>query len=165
MQSKINQASSLKPQNPSTFIAFALTFRIMVNTSMSLMSVAPSIVKDTMRSAPFFAVKQIALSSIEFDKLTREFYKLSEVVRFAVSGCLGTSIFYVLERFFYGNLKNNVELLPNICVRYMDGLSYITAYIIQIIPQHLLNAFLVYGKDTISTREKYMKTLIGCYST
>mmetsp|Transcript_14759 Transcript_14759/g.21770 ORF Transcript_14759/g.21770 Transcript_14759/m.21770 type:complete len:194 (+) Transcript_14759:222-803(+) len=137
----------------------------MLPLSTSLKSVAPSLVEEAIQIAPILAAKQMSQTSLDFDRLHRDFYKLSEVIRFAISGSLGTVIFFLLERLFYGGLTRNAEKLPQACRTYIDGMSYMAAYIIQIVPQHLFNALLVYGMETISTRAKYVKTLIGCYST
>mmetsp|Transcript_15950 Transcript_15950/g.17227 ORF Transcript_15950/g.17227 Transcript_15950/m.17227 type:complete len:372 (+) Transcript_15950:85-1200(+) len=45
--------------------------------------------------------------------------------------------------------------------KYQDGISFFSAYLLQIVTTHLLYAFLVYGIDTIDTYEKYTKTLYG----
>ncbi|OEU17775.1 hypothetical protein FRACYDRAFT_268799 [Fragilariopsis cylindrus CCMP1102] len=45
--------------------------------------------------------------------------------------------------------------------KYQDGISFFSAYLIQIVTTHLMYAFLVYGLDTINTYEKYTKTLSG----
>jgi len=45
--------------------------------------------------------------------------------------------------------------------KYQDGISFFSAYLLQIVTTHLLYAFLVYGMDTIDTYEKYTKTLYG----
>jgi len=54
----------------------------------------------------------------------------------------------------YSSLMDGIE-------KYQDGLSFFSAYLIQIVTTHLLYAFLVYGMDTINTYEKYSKTLWG----
>jgi hypothetical protein len=54
--------------------------------------------------------------------------------------------------------------LPPVVKEYMDSVSFFFAYVLQVIPQHWLHAYLVYGMDTIDTRQKYFTTLLGCYS-
>jgi hypothetical protein len=100
-----------------------------------------------------------------YNKLRDNFYKWPEPLRFFISGNVGNLVFFVLEHLVHSILKDNLEVLPTLLVEYKDGASFMVAYFLQIISQHWLHAFLVYGMDTISTREKYVKTLIGCYST
>jgi len=54
--------------------------------------------------------------------------------------------------------------LPSFVQSYKDSVSFFVAYMMQIVTQHLLHAFLVYGLETINTREKYIKTLAGQFS-
>jgi hypothetical protein len=44
---------------------------------------------------------------------------------------------------------------------YQAGLSFFSAYLLQIVSTHLLFAMLVYGVHTVDTPEKYFKTLWG----
>jgi hypothetical protein len=99
------------------------------------------------------------------NRLYRNFYKLHDSIRFFISGNLGNLAFFFVERMLYGLLKRRSHVLPLWFEDYQDELSFFVAYLLQVISQHWLNAFLVYGMETISTREKYFRTLMGCYST
>jgi hypothetical protein len=111
------------------------------------------------------AVPPSPTRAINLTKIYRDFYQWNEVLRFFISGNVGTVIFFALERFIFSLLNQNLDLLPMAMVEYKDSVSFFLAYGIQIITQHWLHAFLVYGMHTISTREKYFKTLIACYAT
>jgi len=100
-----------------------------------------------------------------YDKLYADFYKWPEALRFFVSGNLGNMLFFTLERTLHSLLIRNLEALPALVLEYKDAVTFMVAYFIQIASQHFLNAYIVYGLQTISTREKYIKTLIACYST
>lgn len=97
--------------------------------------------------------------------LHERFWALPEALRFAVSGFFGTIIFYLLEKSIYQVLLRNLQTLPQLIAEYKDGCSYAGAYVLQIVTQHWLNAALVYGMHTISSRSKYFKTLATCYTT
>lgn len=91
------------------------------------------------------------------------FMKLNEPLRFFISGNIGNVIFFYTERLtFY--LLNKMDGLPSTLKEYIDSVSFFIAYLVQVVPQHWLHAFLVYGLDTIDTRQKYFTTLFGCYS-
>jgi len=47
----------------------------------------------------------------------------------------------------------------------LASVSFATAYLLQILLQHVLNAFLVYGPSTIATRSLYLKSLLSTYTT
>lgn len=46
-----------------------------------------------------------------------------------------------------------------------ETVSFTVSYLAQISIQHWLYAVLVFGRDTINTREKYLKTLKATYAT
>jgi hypothetical protein len=95
--------------------------------------------------------------------LSRLWFQLSEIARFFVSGNIGNMFFYMLEKAINQQLCN-ASSLPEFVEEYKDTVSFFFGYLLQIVVQHSLNACLVYGLDTISTREKYFKTLLGQYS-
>lgn len=95
--------------------------------------------------------------------LYRKWFLIGSLIRFSVSGNIGVLFFYIIERFLYYRLCG-ISNLPVIVEEYKDSVSYFFGYLIQIVTQHLLNAFLVYGLDTIDTREKYFKTLLAQFS-
>ena len=101
-----------------------------------------------------------------YHRISTDFYKhWPEPLRFFVSGNVGNVIFFTLERLLHSLLNHNLERLPAFLVEYKDGASFMMAYFLHIIAQHWLHAFLVYGMNTISTPQKYLRSLIGCYST
>lgn len=46
-----------------------------------------------------------------------------------------------------------------------ESISFFISYLIQILAQHFLNAFFVYGLDSIDTKDKYISTLVVTYSS
>ena len=96
------------------------------------------------------------------DKLFSEFYKLPEGFRFFVSGNTGNIVFYTFDRLLYSGLCQ-LKDLPGIVEEYKHAVTFFLAYLIQVVSQHWLNAFFVYGLESISTKEKYLRTLVGCY--
>mmetsp|Transcript_32789 Transcript_32789/g.48566 ORF Transcript_32789/g.48566 Transcript_32789/m.48566 type:complete len:312 (-) Transcript_32789:505-1440(-) len=98
------------------------------------------------------------------NRLISDFYKVHEGIRFFISGNVGNVVFFFLERSLYMSLLS-ISWLPDVVKDYRDGISFFLAYFLQIAVQHLLHAILVYGIDSISTRDKYIATLIACYST
>lgn len=96
-------------------------------------------------------------------ELYERWFLINQLIRFSVSGNLGVICFYIIERLLYHQLCQ-ISSLPDILEEYKDSVSYFFGYLIQIVTQHLLNAALVYGLDTIDTREKYFKTLLGQFS-
>ena len=106
-----------------------------------------------------------ASSPYLLDKLYRVFYRCPEPVRFFISGNIGNIIFFILNHFLSELVEHNLHVLPAFLAEYKDGVTFMTAYFLQVVPQHWLHAALVYGFHTINTREKYLKTLLGNYST
>ena len=101
-----------------------------------------------------------------YHRISTKFYNhWPEPLRFLVSGNVGNAIFFTLERLLHSLLNHNLERLPPFLVKHKDGASFMMAYFLHIIAQHWLHAFFVYGMNTISTPQKYLKSLIGCYST
>jgi hypothetical protein len=117
------------------------------------------------------------------------FHGLPQIFRFFVAGNLGNLGFFYMEKVIYKILSQLLIYLPSSSSiisgcsgavvadaavtatrcssmiieieKYQDGISFFSAYLIQIITTHLMYAFLVYGLDTINTYEKYSKTLSG----
>jgi hypothetical protein len=90
----------------------------------------------------------------------KTWFQVSEPIRFFVSGNIGNVCFFFLERLIYYQL-GKMNNLPQSVVDYKESVSFFIGYLLQIVSQHLLNAVLVYGLDTIDTRAKYFKTLVG----
>jgi hypothetical protein len=103
--------------------------------------------------------------------LLKSLNHIPEVIRFSMSGCLGSVLFFLLERVIHSVLTNSVSLGNESPTRNTLGflsnetLSFLTAYFLHVIPQHWFHAVLVYGMETISTRDLYLKSLMACYST
>eukprot|EP00551_Chaetoceros_affinis_P006548 CAMPEP_0203666506 /NCGR_PEP_ID=MMETSP0090-20130426/3524_1 /ASSEMBLY_ACC=CAM_ASM_001088 /TAXON_ID=426623 /ORGANISM="Chaetoceros affinis, Strain CCMP159" /LENGTH=335 /DNA_ID=CAMNT_0050530401 /DNA_START=251 /DNA_END=1258 /DNA_ORIENTATION=+ len=64
-------------------------------------------------------------------------------------------------------MKIFLFLLPpkSVLQKNKESISFFASYLIQILAQHFLNAFFVYGLETISTREEYMSSLFVTYSS
>lgn len=103
---------------------------------------------------------QNSSSTKSFPELYAKWFELSSPVRFCVSGNFGNLCFYFIERLVYHQLCQ-IPSLPNWIEDFKDSVSFAIGYLLQIVTQHLLHAFLVYGLDTINTKEKYLKTLLG----
>ena len=101
-------------------------------------------------------------------RLYHSWLRLPQIFRFFVAGNLANLGFFYLEKIIFRLLSYFLvsgEILSNFLLdsiqKYQDGMSFFSAYVIQIVTGHLLYAFLVYGMDTINTYEKYSKTLMG----
>jgi hypothetical protein len=121
--------------------------------SLNALSLSVSVSQSQSQSAP---------SIIFVDKLGSDFYKLPESIRFIVSANVGTIAFFALDRMLFSFLCQWTNL-PSLVDEYKHSVSFFVAYLIQVASQHWLNAFFVYGLDSISTKEKYLRTLIACY--
>lgn len=101
-------------------------------------------------------------------RLYHAWLHLPQIFRFFVAGNLGNLGFFYLEKVIFRCLSHLLiastevySFLLDGIEKYQDGLSFFSAYMMQIVTTHLLYAFLVYGMDTINTYEKYSKTLWG----
>jgi hypothetical protein len=119
----------------------------------------------------FKAGDQQKYSQQQLQLLSTSLNSIPEIFRFSMSGCLGSMLFLLLERLIHsvltnwGPIRNHRLRLHILGVMTNETLSFVIAYILHVIPQHLLHAVLVYGMQTISTRDQYLKSLMGCYST
>jgi hypothetical protein len=97
------------------------------------------------------------------------FGHIPQIIRFFVSGNLGTLCFYACERFMYRvvfHSDNVISLFPDyeaLLHSYKDSASFLLGYLLHIVAQHYLHALLVYGHDSINTSRKYWTTLFGMY--
>jgi hypothetical protein len=97
------------------------------------------------------------------------FGHIPQLVRFVVSGNIGTLCFYACERFMYRivfHSDNVISLFPDyeaLLHSYKDSASFLTGYLLHIVAQHYLHALLVYGRASIDTPRKYWTTLFGMY--
>lgn len=113
------------------------------------------------------------------------FNKVPEPVRFVTSAGLGNIIFFYIDIIMYDlviyplsirDFSKDIDnigwkalhsLLPHqkMIQKNKESISFFISYLIQIIAQHFLNAFFVYGLDSISTKEKYLSSLTVTYSS
>jgi hypothetical protein len=114
------------------------------------------VLKKTPPSGPKSQVTEQSLLQILYSR----WFHVSSLARFFVSGNLGNICFFFLERFVFVQLTKQ-ESLPEFVANYKETVSFFVGYLLQIVTQHLLHAILVYGLETINTREKYFKTLRG----
>jgi antibiotic biosynthesis monooxygenase (ABM) superfamily enzyme len=73
-------------------------------------------------------------------------------------------VFFMLEKAIHRFVHEQSDLVPAFVPVSHHTLSFLVAYMAQVVPQHLLHALLVYGIRTIDTPAKYLKTLAGTYS-
>lgn len=88
-------------------------------------------------------------------------YTLPEPLRFFVSGSLATAALFLLEKVMRGLLAQTS--LHRSSSKHIGTISYFLAYLLHIAVQHALHALLVYGLQSINTRQKYASTLLGTY--
>ncbi len=69
-----------------------------------------------------------------------------------------------LQKAFYRLFSLILPSKP-ILERNKESISFFLSYLIQILAQHFLNAFFVYGLESISTKERYANTLMLTYSS
>uniref|UniRef100_A0A7R9WTC9 Uncharacterized protein n=1 Tax=Craspedostauros australis TaxID=1486917 RepID=A0A7R9WTC9_9STRA len=85
-----------------------------------------------------------------------------------MAGAIGTAVFYYVEKAVYDLVaslpSDTTTSADSFFVKYLETVSFNAAYLVSIVPQHVLNAVFCYGMDTINTRRKYWSTLIGTYS-
>merc|ERR1711971_988538 len=88
-------------------------------------------------------------------------------MRFILSGSIGNVLFFFIERIVYFFLRsvNGVDNLHggSFMKQNINNLSFFFGYLIQIATQHYVHAVLVYGLETIDTKQKYFSTLRGQY--
>mmetsp|Transcript_16606 Transcript_16606/g.21608 ORF Transcript_16606/g.21608 Transcript_16606/m.21608 type:complete len:224 (-) Transcript_16606:126-797(-) len=95
----------------------------------------------------------------------KAWFAIPQFFRFAISGTLGNVVFFFIERNFYQHgLMKNSQSLPKLVNRHATTISFFISYLLQIVVQHVMNAALVFGLDTIQ-EGKYFKSLIACYMT
>jgi hypothetical protein len=98
---------------------------------------------------------------VSHDVLGLWFAAVPPVARYFFTGLIGNAIFFLLDQYLSGKILLNVmENKGNV-----DSVSFFLAYLIQILPQHFLNSLLVFGMDTIDSRDKYFKSLRVSYSS
>jgi hypothetical protein len=114
-------------------------------------------------------------STISTKLLDAWYSSVPQFVRFGTAASLGNIFFFAADVVMYNHVVTKLlpidgdenagfSWLPDLFHRNRESVSFFLAYLVQISIQHLLNAWLVYGLDTISTKEKYWSTLGGSYA-
>mmetsp|Transcript_29218 Transcript_29218/g.58288 ORF Transcript_29218/g.58288 Transcript_29218/m.58288 type:complete len:269 (+) Transcript_29218:78-884(+) len=104
-------------------------------------------------------------------------------IRFATSGIIGNGIFFGLDTLLYPLIVGAAKELvtstasasPSSKRRVLGSVakwlgenaasvSFFVAYLLDIFVQHFLNAWLVFGLDTIRTRKLYLSSLTSAYT-
>lgn len=104
-------------------------------------------------------------------------------IRFATSGIIGNGIFFGLDTLLYPLIvvaakdlvTSTASASPSSKRRLMGNVanwvgenaasvSFFVAYLLDIFVQHFLNAWLVFGLDTIRTRALYLSSLTSAYT-
>ena len=94
----------------------------------------------------------------------KAWYAVPQIVRFGMSGTLGNVIFYIMDQNFYKFVMlRHIDDFPKIVNRNAESISFFISYLGQVVIQHMMNAALVFGLDTI--RGKYFQSLLTCYTT
>jgi len=99
----------------------------------------------------------------------RSYWLENSAVRFAASGFIGNAIFFGLDLAFLPIIKGAsqrqcfVKASKTIATN-AESISFFVAYLVDIIVQHFLNALLVFGLDTIATRQMYLSSLTTAYT-
>lgn len=95
------------------------------------------------------------------NKIVELWYAIPMAPRFFASGIVGNLFLYVMENGIrQWMVATNFQ--PPFSID-KDAFSFFTAYMLQVIPQHLSHALLVYGIESINTAQKYWSTLFGTY--
>lgn len=98
--------------------------------------------------------------------LEKVWYTLPQYPRFLASGGIGNIFLYYMDEGFLNLVLEKIPKdLPTFFEQNKESVSFFTAYLAQIVIQHYLHAMLAFGRDTINTREKYLKTLKSTYAT
>ena len=99
-------------------------------------------------------------------------------LRFATSGVLGNVIFFGLDTLLFplvvrlaveksSSSQSTRRAFGNIIKWIGDNaasVSFFVAYLLDIFVQHFLNALMVFGLDTIRTKELYLSSLSTAYT-
>ena len=99
----------------------------------------------------------------------RTYWEENAAVRFAASGFIGNAIFFGLDMAFLPIIRGAsqrqcfVKASKTIATN-AESISFFVAYLVDIVVQHFLNALLVFGLDTIATREMYLSSLAAAYT-
>mmetsp|Transcript_22466 Transcript_22466/g.42431 ORF Transcript_22466/g.42431 Transcript_22466/m.42431 type:complete len:129 (+) Transcript_22466:137-523(+) len=103
-------------------------------------------------------------------------WKQNSAIRFITSGILGNVVFFGLDKMLFPVIlrvasRLSVSTDRSVIVsgsKWMKenaaSVSFFVAYLLDIALQHFLNAWLVFGLETISTRELYLSSLTTSYT-
>ncbi len=99
----------------------------------------------------------------------RSYWSENAAVRFAASGFIGNAIFFGLDIAFLPIIKGASQKqcfikASKTIADNAESISFFAAYLVDIIVQHFLNALLVFGLDTIATRQLYLSSLAAAYT-
>jgi len=104
-----------------------------------------------------------------------EVWKENSALRFGCSGLLGNAAFFGLDKILFplvvrtafrlsASNKSSVVIWSKWINKNAASVSFFVAYLLDIALQHFLNAWLVFGLDTINTRESYINSLATTYT-
>lgn len=98
------------------------------------------------------------------------FRNVPQFGRYFVSSTIGNAVLFAMDRTLYSTVRRELDAAAAASDGVDGGsesniVSFFVSYMFQIAAQHLLNAYLVFGRHTISTRVLYQRTLIGTYAT
>uniref|UniRef100_A0A7S3L6V6 Uncharacterized protein n=1 Tax=Amphora coffeiformis TaxID=265554 RepID=A0A7S3L6V6_9STRA len=93
-----------------------------------------------------------------YDAIGNRWYQIPQPLRYFVSGNLGNLCLYVLDKALRLWMESMTHPPKNI-----DSMAYFMAYILHVAAQHAFHAFLVYGLESVSTRQVYWSTLLGTF--
>ncbi|KAL7480526.1 hypothetical protein ACHAW6_012034 [Cyclotella cf. meneghiniana] len=99
-------------------------------------------------------------------------WKQNTGIRFAISGVLGNLIFFSLDKLLLpiivkcadSGKSATVSAASKWISRNAESVSFFVAYLLDIIVQHFFNALLVFGVETIKTRDMYLSSLATSYT-
>jgi len=115
----------------------------------------------------------IALSKVFLDRtsdrsligtLNSVWFKSPGILRFGTAASLGNLVFFAMDSSLNDMAASISNKLPIVLLESKEALCFALAYLAQIVLQHFLNALLVYGLETIATKERYISTLASSYS-
>lgn len=155
---------------PAATTTKAKTTKSMKQKTTTMVTTTTTTKKKTSSSSSSTTATQTATSTLG-TIYQRWYANYSSAFRYFISSDIGTVCFFGLEYIVYRQLCCNPYISSSYLItkyplieQNKETVSYFVGYFMSIVVQHLLNAILVYGIDTINTYEKYMKTLIGQFS-
>jgi len=91
-------------------------------------------------------------------------WQQNTAIRFGTSGILGNAIFFGLDRILFPVILNAAgksasDNMSKWIIHNAASVSFFVAYLLDIAIQHILNAWLVFGLESINTRQLYLSSL------